>query len=241
MIISEGTFGAENAYGFATFGTAFGGEFLAGIGYLQPAQEYSGFLLRGNNPTDYADTSAEMYWGEGLLTDDSARVAVGEDAGLPSATLYSMVSSNLQGIRTSTDGILVQDSQADIGMLYDADYSGDGLSDSLWIPNWGAITNQNVYENSGGAGITTTVAEDSFSIQGGTATDTDKNIESKNNAGTTTAYIQADGLSHAVTGQYPHITTPGNPAAGNLKVYSKADNELYILDSAGVEKKIASF
>lgn len=35
-----------------------------------------------------------------------------------------------------------------------------------------------------------------------------------------------------------HILTPSNPAAGFLKVYAKADDFLYILNSAGTERKL---
>jgi hypothetical protein len=36
------------------------------------------------------------------------------------------------------------------------------------------------------------------------------------------------------------IATPSNPAASNLKLYAKSDDNLYFLNSAGVETKIAT-
>ncbi len=39
---------------------------------------------------------------------------------------------------------------------------------------------------------------------------------------------------------FDHITTPSNPAAGKVKIYSKNDNKLYILDSSGVELELGS-
>jgi len=39
---------------------------------------------------------------------------------------------------------------------------------------------------------------------------------------------------------FPHQTTPSNPASGNIKVYSKNDDKLYVLDENGNETSVGS-
>ena len=77
----------------------------------------------------------------------------------------------------------------------------------------GAITStatlQNAYDNSVQPEITTDSTLGAVTIQGGTGTDTDNNLEINNNAGTLTASIKANGA-----GALTSLTTTGNIAIG---------------------------
>ena len=57
----------------------------------------------------------------------------------------------------------------------------------------------------------------------------------------TTDDVVFNSIETTTTIQTDHITTPSNPGAGSNKLYTKADDILYLLDSSGLERKVINF
>jgi len=90
-------------------------------------------------------------------------------------------------------------------------------------------TLQQAYDNSSNPEIITNLSQDGVQFRGGTGSDTDKNIIIENNAGTPTAWINADGSSRFTT-----ITATTKVITTNFQMTSGATNG-YVLtsDSSG--------
>ena len=72
--------------------------------------------------------------------------------------------SSAQAIDLSDAEMVVIDTTNEIGLVYDADYSTNGVSDDRWIPDFGAVKSQIGGNDLDALVITPTVTEDGFVI-----------------------------------------------------------------------------
>lgn len=76
-------------------------------------------------------------------TEDSSNSGIEINIGANNAQLFTTIGNNSKDIDWGSDhdGISILDQISSLGLVYQEDYSTIGTTNSLWIPNWGAVTN----------------------------------------------------------------------------------------------------